>query len=153
MSQAPFTKTELVSFAQQIIAEKIDRVKNILAEISDSIVNESKSSAGDKHETGIAMLHLEVEKNNQVLNGLMAEENALLSLPTDRISDVVVKGSLVLAAGNYFFLGVGLGIKMVNGKNVIMVSESSPIGRELLRKKNGDYFIFNHNRLIIEEIF
>jgi transcription elongation GreA/GreB family factor len=152
MLQAPFTKTDLVSFAQKLIAEKIDRVKNILAEISDSIVNESKSSAGDKHETSRAMLHLEEEKNRKMLSVLLKERSTLQAINTNQVHNTITIGSLLSASDKYFFIGIGLGAREINGAQVILISSHSPITKQLIGKKIGEVFTLANETLLIENV-
>lgn len=145
-------KQSIIHFSAGLIREKINRVKGILEELSVSINNEGKSSAGDKHETGIAMLHLEVEKNSQVLASLLEEERLVNSLLIDKPFHSVAKGALLKAGGKYYFVGLGLGIQEINGTKVILVSESSPLGKLMSGKKQGDSFRFNQTDVLIEEV-
>jgi hypothetical protein len=132
--------------------EKINRVKYMLEELSEAIKNEGKSSAGDKHETGIAMLHLEVEKNSKVLTSLLDEEHLINNLVTNRSYTTVAKGALIKAGEHYFFVGPGLGIQEINGVKVILVSDSSPIGKLMMGKKKGESFRFGNAEVFIEDI-
>jgi hypothetical protein len=146
------TKEKVLHFSAALIGEKINRVKSMLEELSEAIQNEGKSSAGDKHETGIAMLHLEVEKNSKVLASLLDEERLLNSLVTTRSYTTVAKGALIKAGANYFFVGLGLGIQEINGVKVILVSYSSPLGKLMIGKKKGESFRFSNAEVFIEEI-
>lgn len=46
----------------EFIDNRFKTVQNTIQEIQESLLSEAKSSAGDKHETGRAMLQLEREK-------------------------------------------------------------------------------------------
>jgi hypothetical protein len=146
-------KEEVILFAKSLVRQKILRQKSILDELSESIMNESKSSAGDKHETGIAMLHLEVEKNSKMLASLIEEEGLLNNLAMSQVGNRVKSGSMIRAGGQYFFVGIGLGNVKINGNSVVLVSANSPLGSLLVGKRKGDSFTFNKIEIAIEEIF
>ena len=42
-----------------LIEESISRIQKVLDELKDSGANETKSTAGDKHETALAMIQIE----------------------------------------------------------------------------------------------
>ena len=55
-------KKDLYLFCQAYISNRKARIEARIAAVSEALEAESKSSAGDKHETGRAMLQLEREK-------------------------------------------------------------------------------------------
>ena len=60
-------KETLLSKCHEFIDERHQRIQRTIDEIKVSLQSETKSSAGDKHETGRAMLQLEREKAGQQL--------------------------------------------------------------------------------------
>ena len=56
------TKPQLYVFCRAFVEERIARIQNNIKGIQEALTSETKSSAGDKHETGRAMLQLEREK-------------------------------------------------------------------------------------------
>lgn len=48
----------------QLVNDKIVSLQKILNELSDSAKNETKSTAGDKHETALAMLQQEQQNTS-----------------------------------------------------------------------------------------
>lgn len=51
-------------------------IQNQIAALAEDAQNDAKSSAGDKHETGLAMMHLEQEKLNSKLSQLLQLEHS-----------------------------------------------------------------------------
>ena len=55
-------KQDLCHQCQAFIDNRLRTIQKTINEIQESLTSETKSSAGDKHETGRAMLQLEREK-------------------------------------------------------------------------------------------
>ena len=83
--------------------DRTSRLQQQIKEVENSLTSETKSSAGDKHETGRAMLQLEREKLGTQL--AEAEKMQVLINKVDGTlsNDIVRLGSLVITSGiNYF---------------------------------------------------
>ena len=59
-------KKKLYMACECYLQLRFDALKERLDDINESLASETKSSAGDKYETGRAMLHLEKEKQIQI---------------------------------------------------------------------------------------
>lgn len=136
-----------------IIAEKnIRAIKLALDEAQLSVNNETKSTAGDKHETSRAMAQLETEKlSNQYAEAIKLME-MLSQINVKNQSQQVVVGSLVFTNNGLFYLSVSLGKINVNGELVFAISPISPLGQLLLTKKEKDSFSLNGKLYVIEKI-
>ena len=73
-----------MNFKQKIFAaclasldEKINSLKTSLLELEEGSENDTKSSAGDKHETARAMMQIEQEKLGKQLNELLEQKNSV----------------------------------------------------------------------------
>ena len=66
-------KQKLYNKCVSLVEEKLELLQKAIDESQKALSSESKSTAGDKHETGRAMIHLEMEKNGKVF----AETNKL----------------------------------------------------------------------------
>lgn len=60
-------KQELSNQCLEFVENRFQTIQNTINEIQESLLSETKSSAGDKHETGRAMLQLEREKSGNQL--------------------------------------------------------------------------------------
>ena len=58
----------------QLINEKFNALQVILNELNDSAKNETKSTAGDKHETALAMLQIEQENTRNKLKEIKEQK-------------------------------------------------------------------------------
>lgn len=146
-------KEKLFDFCKDFVQGRVVRIQNSIAEIQESLQSETKSSAGDKHETGRAMIQLEREK----LGAQLAEAEQMLQVLA-RIKPVethksAALGSLVLTTSGNYFLAVSAGeYKDDDHLNTFCISVATPIGRLLLGKKKGETVNFNSRRIKIKEI-
>ena len=105
--------------------------------------DDTKSSAGDKYETGRAMMQQEKDRNTIQVNEANKLMVALTAISTKGISDKVESGSLVTTDSNQFYIAISAGSLVVEGKTYFAVSPASPIVMKMLGKKAGDSFEVN----------
>jgi hypothetical protein len=135
----------------QLIRANIDELKDRLLELKQSLEGESKSSAGDKHETSRAMLHLEQEKLGNQLNEKEHQQAALEPCMHYITSKKINKGSLIHTNNGYIYLAVALGKIRVAETDVMVISPVSPLGMLLAGKKiNEEVTIHDKTFLVIE---
>ena len=137
-------KEELYAQCVTYVNKRLQTVEEIISSNQKALQSETKSSAGDKHETGRAMLQLEMEKAGQQLSGITKMKEILSKISIDKNSKIAHLGSVVKTSKASFFLSISSGQIMVNNEIYFAISVSSPIGRILLGKKTGDVFIFNN---------
>ena len=145
-------KQKIYEHYRQVIAGKIDARRQILQELTDSAGNETKSSAGDKYETGRAMLHMEQDNNRKALAELMAQKAVFNSINPDIRSVRAGLGSLVKCSGGYYFLSIALGRITVEGHSIIALSPLSPLGSRLMGLKAGNTVLMNGTETVIERV-
>ena len=104
---------------------------------------EGKSSAGDKYETGRAMMQIERDKAAQQLEEALKLKKVLDGLDALIISKAVRLGSVVKTTNYNFYLSISAGKFLIGKEEYIAVSPISPIGKLLLNLKEGDQFVFN----------
>ena len=114
--------------------------------------SETKSSAGDKHETGRALAQLEQENLAKQFSFLERLESDLSQLKSDLISEKVEKGALVKTDKMTLYFGVALGEIKVEDISVFAISTASPIGKIALGKTIGESFVVNSNTHNINQI-
>jgi len=145
-------KVDLYNKVQELIQSKIKANHNSISALKESVASESKSTAGDKHETGRAMMHLEQEKVMRQLT-----TNQKLKSIVDRINPEVKNktvqlGSLVITNKISFHILAGLGQMELNGQNYFVVSFQSDLVQAFKGKQKGDQIIFKDQSYTIEEI-
>ena len=146
-------KEELYAQCVIYVNKRIQTVEEIISSNQKALQSETKSSAGDKHETGRAMLQLEMEKAGQQLSGITKMKEILSKISIDKNSKIAHLGSVVKTSKASFFLSISSGKIMVNNDVYFAISVSSPIGRILLGKTTGDVFIFNNIQQTINDVF
>ena len=125
------------------LSNKIASLQEILDETYKSTLDDSKSSAGDKHETSIAMVQLEQEKLTNQLNEFLKQQRILLSInPTSR-HQLIQLGSLVETKQAWYYFSIGIGLISIEKTAIFAINPDSPLGRLLLKKKAGESVTFN----------
>ncbi|MEX1189056.1 MAG: 3-oxoacyl-ACP synthase [Bacteroidia bacterium] len=118
----------------------------------ESAASETKSSAGDKHETSRELIHRDREIITQSLNELSKQLLELDKAQDAASSDLIRLGSIVKTSLGYFFLGPSLGFVNSNDLKVACVSVSAPIALVILGKSAGESVNFRGNILKIESV-
>lgn len=147
------TKTQLFKKCTEIIEARILELKVILQEAQDAANNETKSSAGDKHETGRAMAQLETEKLTAQLSEALNLKATLSKINTKETLKQIALGSVVFTNNGNFYVSVSLGKLEIEQEQFFAISPQSPIGKLLLTKKEKASFSLNGNTYVIENIF
>jgi len=153
MTRIPL-KEFLLQFCENYVHDRISRINAQVSELSSSLASETKSSAGDKHETGRAMLQLEREKLGQQL--LQAERmQPILTKIRNGIeskSDRGVLGSFIRTSKGNYFIAISAGEYKDGKDSIYCISTAAPIGQLLLGKMVGKTAIFNGEEIKILEI-
>ncbi|WP_117881404.1 GreA/GreB family elongation factor [Aureibaculum luteum] len=144
-------KKQLFEACQAYVLKRENTVKEIISSNQKALHSETKSSAGDKHETGRAMLQLEMEKAGQQLVVIDEMKMILDRVLINDTSEIIKLGSLVLSNKHNYFLAISAGEFKIENKAYYAVSVASPIGKLLLGKKEGDAFELNGN-VVIEKV-
>jgi hypothetical protein len=145
-------KQKIYNHYWQVINDKVHLLQKILADLKESGSNETKSTAGDKHETALAMLQIEQANTRTQLQEVIAQKDALEKINPAVTPIKIVNGSLVKTNRGYLFLSVALGKAMVEGIAVIALSPQSPLGAKLLGLSAGDSTEINGNKYFVESI-
>ncbi len=146
-------KETIYQYYLKLIDEKIHLLQSTLYELRLSAANETKSTAGDKHETALAMLQIEQENTTKQLNEVLNQKKTLEQIDATIKTIQVCKGSLVKTNQGFFFISTALGKKEIDGTLVIALSPASPLGNKMMDLKQGDSFAFNQTKYTIEELF
>lgn len=145
-------KTQLFDFCKEFAHNRIGRIRAVMADLNEALDDETKSSAGDKHETGRAMLQLDIEKSGVQLAEAqkMAKVLELVNIKTK--TNFVGLGNVVKTNKANYFLAISAGEYKINGLQVYCISSETPIGKLLFGKSEGDTASFNGDEIKILEI-
>ncbi len=145
-------KQKIYCHYKQILFGKISRLQNILDDLKESGANETKSTAGDKHETALAMLQIEQANTRSQMDEVLLQKDAYEKIDPLVSSDIIGKGSVVQTNRGYFFISAALGKTILDEKIFVAISSQSPLAQKLSGHKTGDSVELNGNRFIIESV-
>lgn len=134
------------------IEERIAATRQSMTEAHQAGLEETKSSSGDKYETGRAMMHLEIEKLSSQLAEAEKLKSTLLNIHPSGVYEQVQTGSLVYTTQGNYYLSVSAGSFSIEGKTFVSLSAASPLGSKLVGLKKGSEFLFNGKSVRIEQI-
>ena len=130
-------KQELYNQCLEFVNNRFKTVQNTIKEIQESLQSETKSSAGDKHETGRAMLQLEREKAGNQLAEIEKTNELLSKVSIEKTSNTIGLGSVVFTTKANYFIAISAGeLRLDNGK-FYAISANTPIGQLLIGKTLG----------------
>jgi hypothetical protein len=145
-------KENLLNHCVYTIDQRYEKVKKAISDIEESLLEESKSSAGDKHETGRAMLQIDREHAGKQLREIEQLKAILPKIDHQKKSAYARLGSLVYTSQGAYFLSLSIGAVVVGKTTYMCISISSPIGQQLLGKTKGDVFTFQQKEVLIKSI-
>lgn len=123
-----------------------------LHQIQLDLANETKSSAGDKYETGRAMLQIEREKLGKQLADLEQLQQVLFSVSNDQEHHKIQLGSFVKTTQHHYFISVSLGEIQLENIQFYAISKQTPIAEVLLGKSSGEQVNFRNQSFEILDV-
>ncbi|HTF04196.1 MAG TPA: hypothetical protein VK826_09220 [Bacteroidia bacterium] len=145
-------KAQVHTECGKILAERIQSLKQQLSELIEGAKNDSKSTAGDKHETARAMMQIEQEKLTGQLNQLLSQQQVLARIDIEHATDLVANGSLVKTDQGWLYISIPLGRIAVKEIFVMCLSAQSPLGLKLCGQKPGGKVEMNGTVYLVETI-
>lgn len=145
-------KNNLYRLCLEYINKRIATIQETIRESQESADEETKSSAGDKYETGRSMMQLDMEQHAGRLAEALKTRDELEKIGLTPNSDVVLPGCLVTTDKNSYYISISAGKVDFGGKPYFCVSPSSPIGAKLLGLKKGDAFTLNNITQQVREV-
>jgi len=121
----------------------------LILDVQAASNNETKSTAGDKHDTARAQAQIEVERLSKQLGLIYQMREELLKLPTEN-SSIIKYGSFVTTTAGNFYIAVALGKMHFDELECFVISRNSPLGKALVNKRIGDELqMMNGNKFTI----
>jgi len=137
----------------QVINDRISLLRQNLNDLKESSSNETKNTAGDKHETALAMLQIEQKNVGQQLADALDQKLMFGEINPSVLKKGISKGSLIKTNRGWLFLSVALGKAIIDGIAVIAISPRSPLGQKLIGLNVNDIAEINGVKYVIEDIF
>lgn len=121
------------------VSSQIDELQEMIKEVQTASNSETKSTAGDKHETARAQAQNEKDRLSRQLSQLQSSYRLLHQVPTTT-SEQIQLGSFVKTSQGDFYVSTGLGsLKTEEGAIFFAISLNAPLGQRLLGKRVGDH--------------
>ncbi len=127
-------KSEIQANLRSILEKTLEEARKEYVLSKESRDSDTKSSAGDKFETGREMMQKEMDKLSALVDNTLNSLSKLDRLANLPPAAVITEGSLVETDQETYFISIGYG-KL---DTVYAISIESPLGIELKGKKVGD---------------
>lgn len=132
-----------------MLQDRINRLETEMQALKESAESDTKSSMGDKYETGREMINLEKGKIAEQLGEAVRMSQSLNTIDTDKVFSQCALGSLVTTESAAYFMATSIGKVKLNEKDYFVISPVSPIGQQLLDKKVGESINFGGRSISI----
>ena len=133
------TKNDIFDALESHLQAAVSEAQGHLASLQEALTSEAKSTAGDKHETGRAMIHQEMRQVNDTLQrsqSALQEWTRMKQVQTAPVR--VASGVLVETTGPWVLVGLPLGKLSLEGGLVLGVSPEAPLAQAWHGAKVGD---------------
>lgn len=145
-------KNTLYKRCVEYVEEKIKNASDAIENAQNSANQETKSSIGDKYETGRAMLQMERNKFEIQLKESFKLQEFLNQVHINKEYKEIQPGSIVKTEKGNYFIAINAGKQQIEKEIYFTISLASPIGQELSGKKAGDFYNFNGMNIKIMEV-
>ena len=137
------TKPALHVACQAFIAQRISAATFAMQAAQESANSETKSSAGDKYETGRAVAQEERNRNAAQLYQARQLQAELVRINPDLPCDTVRPGALVETSLGWFYISISAGRMVAEEREVVAVSAAAPVAVALQGRRAGEELLFN----------
>ena len=145
-------KQKLHQYCQFTLNKRLEAIQNSIRDLQNALESETKSSAGDKHETGRAMLQLEREKTGQQLAEIQKLQEVIQKINPESKHTKGALGSVIYTSKSNYFIAISIGEIQIDNTNYYAISPGTPIAKLLLSKQVGDAIEFRDSKFTITEI-
>jgi transcription elongation GreA/GreB family factor len=145
-------KQQLYQQCLDYVQQRMDAAQQGIEAAQQASQDDTKSSAGDKYETGREMAQQETDRNMAQLNEANKLKVALNQINLTLINDRVETGCVVITDTAKFYVSISAGAISAAGETYMAISLASPIGQKMKGLKAGDRFNLNDKVYKIERI-
>ena len=132
-------KMKVLEALQLHLTEAVEEGRSNLTSLQEALTSEAKSTAGDKHETGRAMIHQEMRQVNDTLQRSQSALRELTRMQkSSELPSRVASGVLVETTGPWVLMGLPLGKLDLEGTMVFGVSAEAPLAKAWFGAEPGD---------------
>ena len=135
------TKPALHAACHAFIEQRIAAARTAMQAAQESSSSETKSSAGDKYETGREMANAERDRNAAHMQQAQQLQAELARINPELPCDTVRPGALVSTSLGRFYISISAG--KLDGEDVFAVSAAAPVAVALKGLRVGEEAAFN----------
>lgn len=135
-----------------LVSSRIAECRKRSEEFQNAANQETKSSAGDKYETGRAMMQLEKDKVFKQLEEVSKLKKVLDQIDPTKVCKKGELGSLVFTSQGNYYISASLGKVVSGNEEYFCLSPVAPFGKTLLDNVMGDSIVFNNQSIKIIKI-
>jgi hypothetical protein len=137
------TKSALHALCHAFIEQRIGAARTAMQAAQESSSSETKSSAGDKYETGREMANAERDRNAAHMQQAQQLQAELARINPDAACDTVRPGALVTTSLGRFYISISAGKLALDGPEIFAVSAAAPVAVALKGRRAGEEAAFN----------
>ncbi|MCG9971468.1 transcription elongation factor [Christiangramia crocea] len=145
-------RSDLIKACRNFLQQKTDVVLKAMDGLKEDLENESKSSAGDKYETGREMINIEWNKLSNQLNEYEKLGKVLNRVEDHKYNGRIVLGSMVNTDIASYFISIPAGEILTGNKKFYAVGIQAPVSQKLLGKEAGENFEINGRMIRITAV-
>ena len=147
-----WNKEEVVGYCLEKWKSRVQEIQSAMDSAQDAILNDTKSSMGDKYETSREMAQQEISRLQNQLKQAEIDLDKINNLDLNS-SELVRMGSIVQTDQFDYFIAISIGAVKIKEKTIMIISKESPIGNLLFGKKENETVQFNNKTITIQKIY
>ncbi|MDX1761066.1 MAG: transcription elongation factor [Christiangramia sp.] len=145
-------RSKLILACRDYISQRVAVIKKAMNGLKEDLEGESKSSAGDKFETGREMINIEWNKLSVQLSQYDHLDQILNRLEDHIPTEMIVLGSMVYTDAANYFISIPAGEISGGSDKFYAIGIQAPIAQLMLGKKVGDSINFNGRQFKVQRI-
>lgn len=147
-----WNKEEVVGYCLEKCRNRVQEIQSAMDSAQDAILNDTKSSMGDKYETSREMAQQEISRLQNQLKQAEIDLDKINNLDLNS-SESVRMGSIVKTDQFDYFIAISIGAVKIKEKTIMIISKESPIGNLLFGKKEKETVQFYNKTITIQKIY
>lgn len=146
MEKTVFEKNNIRNYVKNLIAEKIEKLKNFIEFTLEASREIKKTPKYDSMREEMQEEIYQMQRQLAALHDLRRNLAKVLNNSTERIQ----LGSLVITNKARFYISVSLGEFFFEGDRFYAISPESPMARKMMGMKSGEEFTLNkiHQKIV-----
>jgi len=142
-------KKRLLSACIAFVRDRVEQISASLEEAREASLSETKSSAGDKYETGREMMRIQSDMRALQLYEAQDLLNRLERIDVSQPHETVRTGSVVWTTNGLYFVAQSMGQVSLDGFEYQTISLAAPMGKALKGLRPGDFAAFREQQIEI----